>query len=179
MGKHHTQLHCQLFTMEMAALPQVMPQTTGRQLSQLAGATPTWESSGPHRGTTAGSHTSPSLPSHAQSREAPPSRRHHRPPHQWGRSSASPVAPASRTGKCCTCKETQPRGWRAAAGPALLHRSGSSCSLSYTGTVSLQGSILGHSVPVHMLQKCLVSSPVWLPGHRHQTILAAVLGNYC
>lgn len=37
MGKHHTQLHCQLFAMGMAAVPQAMPHTTGRQLSQLAG----------------------------------------------------------------------------------------------------------------------------------------------
>lgn len=37
MGAHHPQLHCQLFTMETGALPQVMPQTTCRHLSQLAG----------------------------------------------------------------------------------------------------------------------------------------------
>lgn len=137
MGEHHHQLHCQLFTMEVGALPQAMPQTTCRQLSQLAGdytclgkQDQCWK---PH-------HTlAPEQCSAQRGTILPPASP--APPASRAHSSASPVARAAGMGKCCTCKEMQPQGWRAAAGPVLLHHSSTACSLGCTGRASSQGSM--------------------------------------
>lgn len=105
--------------------------------------TPAWESR-----TTAGSHTTLWLPSSVQCREALSC--HLQP---WPAGPTAQPAPqhgqlAAGMGKCCTCKQTQPQGQRAAAGPVLQHRNGTSCSSCYTGRASLQGLILGHGMPV-------------------------------
>lgn len=160
MGKHHPELHCRLFTIEPVALPQAMLQTMCTWLSQLVGGYTCLGKQQPPAQDAAGSHTTLLLLSCTQSRErCPPTSCI---PGQQGLWFSQPRGTSSLHGQMLhgqgnAARRMKGGSWPCAAALQLffaLHRKGFLTGLNFRAQL-------------RMLQKCLVSSAGWLPGHKH------------